>query len=238
MIEENGGDNQIGGNNTTNPLIVEVDRVVQRSAYESDRRHRVTISGVYRFPFGRDDAASTSANSILRGIGGGWEVAGMWLFNSGRPWGLPQNVFYVKDATLSNVDFGAPVIRAVQNCVAQMNDAGVVTMLGYSVAAGCTEPNFIIRPNYTRAGTNFRDDEIRRPPFYQFDINFAKTTRIAGNARLQIRLELYNVLNQVIYDERQYENNPTNPLFGTIDRTVVRQSNFPRYGQLGIKLLF
>ena len=49
---------------------------------------------------------------------------------------------------------------------------------------------------------------------------------------------LYNVLNQVIYDERQYENNPTNPLFGTIDRTVVRQSNFPRYGQLGIKLLF
>jgi len=56
--------------------------------------------------------------------------------------------------------------------------------------------------------------------------------------RLQLRFELYNVLNQVIYDERQYENNPTNSLFGTIDRTVVRQSNFPRYGQLGMKLLF
>ena len=44
---------------------------------------------------------------------GGWEVAGMWIFNSGRPWGLPQNVFYVKDATIKNVDFGDPnVIRA------------------------------------------------------------------------------------------------------------------------------
>ena len=44
---------------------------------------------------------------------GGWEMAGMWLFNSGRPWGLPQNVFYVKDATLENVDFNDPrVIRA------------------------------------------------------------------------------------------------------------------------------
>src|SRR5205809_457119 len=162
----------------------------------------------------------------------------MWLFNSGCPCGLPQKVFYVKDATIQDVDFNAPVIRAVKNCVAQMSDTGVVTMLGYSVAAGCTEPNFIIRPNYTRGAVNFRDDQIRRPPFYQFDLNFAKTTRLAGDARLQLRFELFNVLNQVIYDERQYENNPTNPLFGSIDRTVVRQSNFPRYGQIGIKLLF
>ena len=61
---------------------------------------------------------------------------------------------------------------------------------------------------------------------------------MTSKVRLQLRFELYNVLNQVVYDERQYENNPTNALFGTIDRTVIRQSNFPRYGQLGIKLLF
>ena len=74
----------------------------------------------------------------------------MWLFNSGRPWELPANVFYVKDATIRNVNYSDPdVIRGVQNCVAQMSDAGVVTMLGFSTAAGCTEPNFIIRPNYT-----------------------------------------------------------------------------------------
>jgi hypothetical protein len=238
MIEENGGDNQIGGNNNVNPLITDVDRIVQKSPFESDRRHRVTVSGVYHLPFGRDQRFLASSSPIVNGLAGGWEVAGMWLFNSGRPWGLPQNVYYVKDATIQNVDFNAPVIRAVQNCVAQMSDTGVVTMLGYSVAAGCTEPNFIIRPNYTSGAVNFRDDAIRRPPFYQFDLNFAKTTRLAGNVRLQLRAELYNVLNQVIYDERQYENNPTNSLFGTIDRTVQRQSNFPRYGQLAIKLLF
>jgi hypothetical protein len=162
----------------------------------------------------------------------------MWLFNSGRPWGLPQNVMYVKDATIDNIDFGAPVIRAVKNCVAQMSDAGVVTMLGYSVAAGCTEPNFIIKPNYTGAFVNFRDGNIRRPPFYQFDLNFAKTTALTNTVRLQLRFEVYNVLNQVVYDERQYENNATNSLFGTIDRTAVRQSNFPRYGQIAVKLLF
>ena len=53
MIEENGGGNQIGGA-TANPTIAEVDRIVQRSAYESDRRHRITISGVYHLPFGSE----------------------------------------------------------------------------------------------------------------------------------------------------------------------------------------
>jgi hypothetical protein len=241
MLEENGGDNQIGGNNNVNPLIIEADRVVQRSPFESDRRHRVTISGLVQLPFGRERKFMSSANPVLQAIAGGWDVAGMWLFNSGRPWGLPQNVYYVKDAKIDNVDFSDPrSIRAVQPCVAQMDNTGAVTMLGYSVAAGCTEPNFIIRPNtmYTGAGTQFRDDRIRRPPFFQFDVNFAKTTHITDRVRLQVRFEVYNILNQAIYDERQYENNPTNPLFGTIDRYVVRQSNFPRYGQLGIKLLF
>jgi hypothetical protein len=239
MIEENGGNNQIGGNNNVNPLIVETDRVVQRSPFEADRRHRITMSGVFQLPFGRDRKFLANAGPLVQALAGGWEAAGMWLFNSGRPWGLPQNVFYVKDATIKDVNFNDPkVIRAVQNCVGQMNNAGVVTLLSYSVAAGCTEPNFIIRPNYTRAGTNFRDDAIRRPPFYQFDMNFAKTVALSSSVRLQLRAEVYNLLNQEVYDERQYENNPTNSLFGTIDRTVVRQSNFPRYGQLGIKLIF
>jgi len=237
MIEENGGGENIGSTAVTNPLITDVDRIVQRSPYESDRRHRVTISGVYHLPFGRDQRFG-SRSSTINALAGGWEMAGLWLFNSGRPWGLPQNVFYVRDASIGNVDYGAPVIRGVQNCVAQMNDAGVVKMLGYAVAAGCTTPNFIIRPNYTAGATNFRDDAIRRPPFYQFDMNFAKTTQLTSAVRLQVRIELFNVFNQTIYDERQYENNPTNPLFGTIDRSVVRQSNFPRYGQLGFKLLF
>src|SRR5712691_3088409 len=183
MSEENGGGNQLGGTATTNPTISDVDRIVQRPDYESDRRHRVTVSGVYHLPFGREQRFLASSSPIVNGLAGGWEVAGMWLVNSGRPWGLPQNVFYVKDATIQDVDFNAPVIRAVNNCVAQMSDTGVVTMLGYSVAAGCTEPNFIIRPNYTRGAVNFRDDQIRRPPFYQFDLNFAKTTRLTGNVR-------------------------------------------------------
>src|SRR5437867_247651 len=133
MIEENGGGNQIGGTATTNPTISDVDRIVQKSDYESDRRHRVTVSGVYHLPFGREQKFLASSSAAVNGLVGGWEVAGMRLFNSGRAWGLPHNVLYMKDAGIDNVDYNAQVIRAVRPCVAQMSDQGVVTMLGYSV---------------------------------------------------------------------------------------------------------
>jgi hypothetical protein len=238
-IEENGGDNQIGGTSIVNPLIVEADRIVQRSPTESDRRHRLTTSGVFRLPFGRDRRYLRTGHPLVEALAGGWDVAALSVYSTGRPWGLPQNVFYVKDAAIDAVDFGNPrVIRAVQPCVGQMDASGTVSLLGYSVAAGCTAPNFIIRPNYTSAGTQFRDARIRRPPYLQFDVNVAKTTRMTDRLRLQIRVEIFNVFNQAVYDSRQYENNPSNALFGSIDRSVVRQSNAPRYGQLGVKLLF
>src|SRR5207247_7853176 len=60
-------------------------------------RHRITISGVYHLPFGREQKFLSTSSPAVNGLVGGWEVAGMWLFNSGRPWGLPQNVMYVKD---------------------------------------------------------------------------------------------------------------------------------------------
>ncbi len=163
----------------------------------------------------------------------------MWLFNTGRPWDLPGNVFYVKDATIRDIDYSDPnSIRGVAPCVAQMSDAGVVTMQGFSVARAARSRTSSSGPTSPAATTAFRDDQIRRPPFYQFDINFAKTCRFTTRCALQIRFELYNVLNQVVYDERHYENNAANAAFGTIDRRAVRQSNFPRYGQLGLKLLF
>ena len=212
--------------------------ILQESPYFTDRRHRVTMSGVYRLPVGRGRKFLNDGGPIVEALAGGWEVAGLWLFNTGRPWELPANVFYVKDAKLPKIEKSPTSIRAVRNCVAQMSNTGVVTMLAYAAAAGCTEPNFIIRPAFTGRTTNFRDSAIRLPSFYQFDVNFAKTTQIFSGLKLQVRAEVYNLFNQAVYDERQYVNDPNNPLFGSIDRTSVRQSNFPRYGQLGIKLIF
>ena len=239
MIEENGGGNQVGGTGATARLhrggrhrpALAVSAAIARTGSRSPacitcRSAATAISSRTR------TRSSTPSPAAGKSPGCGCSTAG----GHGS---LPANVFYVKDATIRDIDYSDPnTIRGVAPCVAQMSDAGVVTMQGFSVAQGCTEPNFIIRPNYTPRTTPYRDDQIRRPPFYQFDINFAKTFRFTSTMRLQVRWELYNVLDQVVYDERNYENNAANAAFGTIDRRAVRQSNFPRYGQLGLKLLF
>jgi hypothetical protein len=69
-------------------------------------------------------------------------------------------------------------------------------------------------------------------------MNLAKTTRINDRVRLQVRLEAFNVLNSPMYDERDYQRDQNNPEFGTINKNTVNQSNFPRFIQLGFKLLF
>ncbi len=214
-------------------------QTIQRSVYFADRPHRVTLSGVYELPFGNGRRFLGGATGPLNVLVSGWEIAGSWLFNSGRPWELPGNVYYVEGAQNPNVNFSDAIIRGVMPCVARMeNDGKTLTMLAYSVAAGCSSPNFIVRPSYSPRDAPFRDDHIRRPPFYQFDMNFAKTTRLVGNTRLQFRLEVFNVLNQPMYDERDYVRDTNSADFGTINRNSTRQSNFPRQIQLGIKFLW
>jgi hypothetical protein len=56
--------------------------------------------------------------------------------------------------------------------------------------------------------------------------------------RAQVGLDIFNVFNHALYDERQYQNSTFSDKFGAVDRQSIRQSNVPRTGQLGVKLLF
>ena len=119
-----------------------------------------------------------------------------------------------------------------------MNGAGVVTMwTSFSTTMECTEPN---SSSSRKHGAYVRSATPRsRGPVYQFDMNFAKSfrfTKTRCGCRFVSRLQ--HPEPGGLRRPRQYENNATNSLFGTIDKSVIRQSNFPRYGQLGIKLIF
>lgn len=130
------------------------------------------------------------------------------------------------------------IIQGVVPCVSQMTNDGRITMQSFSTAAGCTEPTFLIRPSYTVRTIPSRSGQIRRPSFREFDVNFAKNNRITEGLTLQLRLEMFNVTNSAMYDEREFNNDLQNSSFGQINKNVTRQNNFPRFLQLGIKLLF
>ena len=87
-------------------------------------------------------------------------------------------------------------------------------------------------------GTIVPRNDFVGEPLHRVDLRLQQRIRLGARTSVDGLVEVFNVFNQSVYDERNYENNPSNPLFGTIDKSVIRQSNFPRYGQLGIKLLF
>jgi hypothetical protein len=247
---------QVAGNvaDNTTSYIDDVARIKNRSLAFSDRPHRVTMSGVWELPFGKGRKWLSNVNRVTDLLLGGWQASGLYIFNSGRPWNNLSNVDIV-DPNYFKVERnrfvnGANWIQGVKPCVAQYarNPNGTLQrdaqgrfipqLLAYSVAAGCTAPSFIIREPFTTRTTAVRDFRVRRPSFEQFDMNFSKTFRITEKMRFQFRAEAYNVFNTPQYDERSYVTDPQNAEFGSINKNNVRQSNFPRFWQLGFKFLF
>ncbi|MDQ3255431.1 MAG: TonB-dependent receptor [Acidobacteriota bacterium] len=234
MIEQNG-------------YIDSARRTMNRSPYFADRPHRFTASGVWELPVGKGQYFLGNASKVVDMLFGGIEFAGTYIFQSGQPWELPGNVEYVKDAQnpdpeqfrgLNNRFDPSNFILGATPCVGRRQNNGTTILTTDSLALGCTEPNFIIRAPFEERRTGYRVGQLRRQSYQQFDMNFAKSIRFGEVTRLQLRAEFFNVTNTPMYDERQYNNDPTNAEFGRVNLTTVRQSNFPRQIQLAAKFIF
>jgi hypothetical protein len=226
-----------GANTTTgigNAFVDDVSQQRNVGPYFSQRKHRVTASGVYEFPW-RD------RKDLVGYLLGGWSIAPMYVFQSGQPWDMPGNVDLApgvdpKDIALSG-DKEGQFIYGVKPCVGNYNTTtGQYDLQSYSIAYGCTQPFFLIRQAFQRRTANFRYDEFRRPSFWEVDMNIAKTTRLTDRVRFQFRIEAFNIFNSPMYDEVQYQQNTASADFGRINRNVSNQSNFQRFIQLGFKL--
>jgi hypothetical protein len=162
----------------------------------------------------------------------------MFVYQSGQPWRIPTNTEIVGDPSLP-VEKTGQFIYGATPCVAQRNAAtGAYQLLPVAVAYGCTQPNFLIRTPFQARHAQFMYDDLRRPSYWQLDLNFAKATQITERIRFQVRLEAFNVFNSPMYDERDYERNTGSADFGRINRNVTGQSNFQRFVQLGFRLTF
>jgi hypothetical protein len=213
-----------------------VSGLLNESPYFSDRKHRVTASGVWELPWFRNE------RSIAGYLLGGWSMAPMLVYQSGRPWDMPGNVDMAPGIDLDDVALPGKkegqFIYGVKPCVGQRQANGTYALVSFSQAYGCTEPYFLIREAFQRRTAMLRYDEFRRPGMFMLDVNFAKTTPITDRIRLQVRLEAFNLLNSPQYDERQYQTGTGSADFGRINRNTEGQSGFQRFVQLGFRLIF
>ena len=224
-----------GSNNGGAAFVDEVSLLKNKGPYFSQRKHRVTVSGVWEMPWKRNE------KSVLGYLVGGWSIAPMYVFQSGQPWDMPNNVDIapgvdLKDIALDGKKEGQ-YIYGVKPCVGNYNTTtGNYDLQSYSIAYGCTQPYFLIRQSFQRRTAMFRYDEFRKPIYWEIDANIAKTTRITDKVRFQFRIEAFNLLNSPMYDELQYQQDTASADFGRINRNTRGQSNFQRFVQLGFRL--
>ena len=84
-----------------------VSGLLNEAPYFSQRKHRVTASGVWELPWFRNE------RSIAGYLLGGWSMAPMLVYQSGQPWDMPGNVDLAPGVNLAEIALPGQEGRAV-----------------------------------------------------------------------------------------------------------------------------
>ena len=176
-----------------------------------DVPHRLAASAIYELPFGK---------SLLLG---GWQVQGVYTFQSGFPVAFSTDLFYNGTDPVNGSD-----IKMDNPTTQQWFNTGVFT----SVLNGGTSAN-ATPLNHLRS-LPLRFDDVRRQAISNLNVSLLKNVRLGGEAKLRLQLDFINALNHPYFPAPTV--NPTASNFGSI--TGATQANYARRGQVSVKLLF
>jgi hypothetical protein len=217
-----------------------MNNVMQQGLSSNDRPHKFVYSMIWQLPVGRGRRWLKSSHGLAGKLISGWEATSIFQIFSGRPWALPGNVIYVKDARNPNFTWNAPKIQPILPCVLNWDNNNRITWQAYSQDYGCTEPNWLIVPTYNPRYTPYYDGRVRLQTVRLLDASLNKMTRLTERYSVQFRMEWFNAMNSFFINTRQFNNDPTNANFGSIIKAEVSapQSNYPRQIQMAVKFIW
>jgi hypothetical protein len=182
---------------------------------DADRPHRITLSGIYELPFGRGKAIGKDMNAAANAILGGWQVSGIYMFQSGSPLGWGNIIF--------NGDINNIKLPGDQQSLTQWFN----TSAGFEKAAAnqlaSNVRTFPLRFGFLRA------DKLNN-----IDLSVIKNTRFKEKYNVQIRADFLNAFNHPLFPSPN--TNPTVVQFGTIQAST--QANYARRIQLQARFVF
>ena len=170
------------------------------------RLHVFTASQVYDLPFGKKGKFFTNPHPVVNGIIGGWQINGVWTWESGLPY-TPSYLNFGQDSdTGSNRanlvgDPSVPNPSAAgwfaiatpgtsgQGCVSTANATSELN------ANGCTRGPWQ-RPAKGTFGNATRNGFFG-PHFFMADMSLLKNFDITERYNLQFRIESFNTFNHV-----------------------------------------
>lgn len=204
-------DDSTGGNASQDARNLQADK----ASANFDARQRLVVSYIYDVPFGKDRQFGSNLPAVANAILGGWQVAGITTFQSGRP--VDPGLQGQNSNTGSTRD--RPNATGI-NPVIQNRTSRTV----YGDPAAFTVPS---AGTFGNAGRNSFDG----PGTNNFDFTLGKNFR-RENMNVQFRAEFFNAFNRPFLN--QPERRRDNPAYGTITSTL--RDN--RQIQFGLKIVY
>jgi hypothetical protein len=166
-------------------------------------------------------------------FGEGWQVGSVVTALTGRPWTALLGTS--ADQSGQDLVYQRPDCSGVKP-IYQFSDPRMPTITNASAIFSTPAPNTI--------GTCGRNT-VRSPQFRQWDFNLNKTTKITERMSLQVRLEVFNLLNHPNFNTLPSSANVTSSSFSKYSQTpdIASGNPFlsqggPRAAQIGAKIIF
>jgi hypothetical protein len=183
-----------------------------RGRSDLDRTHLLALNGVWELPFGRGRSYGSSSHPVLNAILGGWQVNGMYVFNSGSPL-----TFIAPGATLGNGrNSRADALRDPSI------DSPSVERWFDASALAVPAPH-----RFGTAGPGLIDG----PGRHSLDTGLTKNFAVTEGRFFQFRWEMFNAVNHVNYS------NPTTTLNQPTTGRIL-SAGAARQMQLGLKFIY
>lgn len=192
-----------------------------------DRRHVLNVNYVYELPF-----FSKQTNFVGKVLGG-WQASGIVTYNTGLPFTVVTSNFDPAGTGIINAN---PTARPNLLCDPNVNAPHTATVW-FNTA--CFQANPANTANtaalgYTNTLGNAARGVVEGPPTTRIDFTMSKNIRFGETARVQLRAEVFNILNHTNFRGFSSLNVATGGAnFGRIGS--VRD---PRTMQFGAKVTF
>jgi hypothetical protein len=191
----------------------DMDPAPHKVVSEADYPQRFSASWIYELPFGPGRAFAGSTGRLVSRIIGGWQVEGLYVYQSGSALAF-GNIGFQGSTT------GIPLKSSERSVDRWFN----------------TETGFI-RDSSQALAFNVRTFpmrliHVRGPAMNNWDVSVLKITNLSDRFSLQLRGEFLNVMNHVWFSNPN--TNPASTLFGSI----ASEQGYMRRVQLALKLIY
>jgi hypothetical protein len=204
---------------------------LNKAVSDFDTRHLVTADAVYQLPFGRGKAVLGTAGHVADALIGGWQLSGLSRWASGLPFSLFEPG-YTTDWQLGGagvVTSPVQVKRHLVNGVPQVFAGNQANTINNGVYTG--SPVRLPYPGEAGQRNVFRGDG-----YFDVDSALAKTWDLHEDLKLKFAAEVYNVGNNVRFDDSPANLN-ANLTEGTFGAYGGMLSTYRRM-QFGLRLDF